>query len=94
MLGPVVVPGHAVVIEEGEQFRADLLEPLLACQREFGRKGAASTPENAQLASGEPTLLAFTPIGIPELRQQFIDYHELVLKSSMGTVRRYRATSP
>src|SRR5262245_26350590 len=40
MLGPVVVPGHAVVIEEGEQFRADFLEPLLVRQREFGRQGA------------------------------------------------------
>jgi len=48
---------------------------------------------NAQLAAGEPTLLAFTPIGVPELRQQFIDYHEHVLKSSMRTVSRYRAAT-
>jgi hypothetical protein len=48
---------------------------------------------NAQLANGEPTLLAFTPMGLPELRQQFLDYHEHVLKSSMSTVRRYRAAT-
>jgi integrase len=48
---------------------------------------------NAQLANGEPTLLAFTPMGVTELRQQFMDYHEHVLKSSMSTVRRYRAAT-
>lgn len=48
---------------------------------------------NAQLANGEQTMLAFSPLGVPELRKQFIDYHELVLKSSMGTVRRYRAAT-
>jgi integrase len=48
---------------------------------------------NAQLASGAPTLLAFTPITIPDLRKQFLDYHEHVLKSSVATVRRYRAAT-
>src|SRR5262249_13656309 len=48
---------------------------------------------NAQLTSGAPTLLAFRPIGVPDLRQQFLDYHEHVLKSSVGTVRRYRAAT-
>ena len=43
---------------------------------------------NAQLTSGAPTLLAFIPLGVPDLRQQFLDYHEHVLKSSVGTVRR------
>jgi hypothetical protein len=46
---------------------------------------------NAQLASGAPTLLAFTPITITDLRQQFLDYHEHVLRSSVATVCRYRA---
>jgi integrase len=48
---------------------------------------------NAQLANHEPTLLTFTPIGVPELRGQFLDYHEKVLHSSIGTVRRYRAAT-
>jgi integrase len=48
---------------------------------------------NAQLTSGAPTLLSFSPIGVPDLRQQFLDYHEHVLKSSVGTVRRYRAAT-
>jgi integrase len=48
---------------------------------------------NAQLASNEPTLLTFTPIGISELRKQFLDYHEHVLYSAIGTVRRYRSAT-
>jgi integrase len=48
---------------------------------------------NAQLTSGAPTLLAFSPVGVAELRQQFLDYHEHVLHSSLATVRRYRAAT-
>ncbi|MCE9531922.1 MAG: site-specific integrase [Planctomycetes bacterium] len=48
---------------------------------------------NGQLAAGAPTLLSFEPIGIPELRQQFLQYHEHVLKSSIATVTRYRAAT-
>ena len=69
--------------------------------RPVRRKVAGSRPEaqqvaaqvNAQLASGAPTLLAFRPVGVPDLRQQFLDYHEHVLKSSVATVRRYRAAT-
>jgi hypothetical protein len=48
---------------------------------------------NAQLASGAPRLLTFEPIGVPELCRQFLDYHEKVVRSSVGTVRRYRAAT-
>src|SRR5262245_21748808 len=48
---------------------------------------------NAQLATGAPTLLSFQPVGVPELRRQFLDYHEHVLKSSVATLRRYRAAT-
>jgi len=48
---------------------------------------------NSQLARREPTLLAFTPIAVADLRQRFLDYHEKVLHSSIGTVRRYRAAT-
>src|SRR5437763_1838517 len=44
---------------------------------------------NAQLSAGAPTLLAFTPVGLPDLRLQFLAYHESVLKSSVATVCRY-----
>jgi integrase len=48
---------------------------------------------NSQLASNEPTLLTFTPIGAGELRKQFLDYHEHVLHSAVGTLRRYRSAT-
>jgi integrase len=48
---------------------------------------------NAQLASGAPTLFAFTPIAVADLREQFLTYHEQVLRSSVATVRRYRAAT-
>lgn len=48
---------------------------------------------NAHLMVGAPTLLSFGPIGIPELRQEFIDFHEHVVKSSHATIRRYRAAT-
>ena len=44
---------------------------------------------NAQLARGTPRLLTFEPIDVSELRRQFLEYHEKVLHSSVGTVRRY-----
>lgn len=48
---------------------------------------------NSQLASNEPTLLTFTPIGVAELRKQFLDYHEHVLHSAVGTLNRYRSAT-
>ena len=46
-----------------------------------------------RVVQGAPTLLSFQPINVPDLRQQFLDYHEHVLKSSVGTLRRYRAAT-
>jgi integrase len=48
---------------------------------------------NAQLTSGSPTLLSFEPISVADLRQQFLDYHEHILNSSLGTVSRYRTAT-
>jgi integrase len=48
---------------------------------------------NAQLAANEPTLLTFVPVSVPDLRRQFLDYHEHVLHSAVGTLRRYRAAT-
>jgi integrase len=48
---------------------------------------------NAQVVWGAPTLLSFQPISVSDLRRQFLDYHEHVLKSSVGTLRRYRAAT-
>lgn len=65
------------------------------------RKVASTRPDaeqvaaqvNAQLAQGAPTLLAFTAIGVGELRRAFLDYHENVLGSTLSTVSRYRAAT-
>jgi integrase len=48
---------------------------------------------NAQVTNGSPTLLSFEPISVADLRQQFLDYHEHVIHSSLATVRRYRAAT-
>ena len=48
---------------------------------------------NAQLGSSAPTMLAFEPVSVPELRQSFLDHHEHVLRSSLATVRRYRSAT-
>jgi integrase len=48
---------------------------------------------NAQLASHTPTLLCFTSIEVPELRNSFLNHHENVLRSSVSTIRRYRAAT-
>jgi len=48
---------------------------------------------NAQLASATPTMLTFQPISVPELREKFLEHHEHVLRSSVGTIRRYRSAT-
>jgi integrase len=48
---------------------------------------------NAQLTTGAPTLLSFTPISVGELRQEFLAHHEHFLKSAVATIRRYRAAT-
>jgi integrase len=48
---------------------------------------------NAHLANGSPSLLAFEPLNVAELRERFLDYHESVLRSSLATVARYRAAT-
>lgn len=70
-------------------------------QKSVRRKVAETKPDamqvaaqvNAQLAQGAPTLLAFTPIGIADLRQAFLDHHERVLGSTLATVSRYRTAT-
>ena len=48
---------------------------------------------NAQLATGAPAMLSFQPVSIGELRQHWLDHHEYVLRSSVATIRRYRAAT-
>jgi integrase len=46
---------------------------------------------NAQLTTAAPTMFAFTPLTVPELCRRFLDHHEHVERSSLATIRRYRA---
>lgn len=48
---------------------------------------------NLQLTQGAPTAFSFEQVSVAELRKRFLDYHENVLNSSVGTVNRYRAAT-
>ena len=48
---------------------------------------------NAQLATHTPAILSFQPVSVPNLRQSWLCYHEELLRSSLATIRRYRAAT-
>jgi len=48
---------------------------------------------NAQLEIGTPSTLGFEPISIPKLRERWLEQHEHVRRSSLQTIRRYRAAT-
>lgn len=48
---------------------------------------------NAQLSAAAPTMFAFTPVSVGELRESFLRHHDQVLRSSVATVRRYSAAT-
>lgn len=58
-----------------------------------GEAEAIAAQINAQLSVSAPSLFAFEPITVLELRRRFLDYHEHVLHSSLATVKRYRAAT-
>lgn len=63
----------------------------VADTEEAAEQIAAQT--NAQLTGGGPTAFTFEPIAVAELRRRSLEHHELVLGSSLATVRRYAAAS-
>jgi integrase len=65
--------------------------PRVGPDRHAARRLAAEI--NAQLENNAPAALTFEPIAIPDLRQRWLDHHEHVLRSSVATIRRYRAAS-
>jgi integrase len=42
---------------------------------------------------GAPTALSFEPIPLVDLRQRWLQHHELVLRSSVQTINRYRTAT-
>lgn len=66
-------------------------QPRVGPDRVQARQLAAEI--NAQLEVGAPSTLGFEPISIVELRQRWLDQHEHVRRSSLNTIRRYRAAT-
>jgi integrase len=65
--------------------------PRVGPDREAARQLAAQV--NAQLEVGAPAALSFQPIPVPELRRRWLEHHELVLRSSVRTIQRYRTAT-
>jgi integrase len=81
-------------LADGEKLAALVNAQLAAVSRE--PPAASNAPAPAVVHShpvGVPPQVPFTPISVGDLRHQFLDYHEHVLRSSIGTVRRYRAAT-
>ncbi|MFO1093307.1 MAG: site-specific integrase [Planctomycetaceae bacterium] len=65
--------------------------PRIGADKQAARQLAAQI--NAQLESSVPTALSFEPITLEELQRCWLDHHEHVLRSSLQTIRRYRAAT-
>jgi integrase len=72
--------------EQGQRRR-----PRIGPDREVARQLAAEI--NGQLATGAPAALSFEPLAIPELRHRWLEHHELVLRSSVQSIERYRTAT-
>lgn len=82
-------------LADGEQLAAQVNAQLAAVNAQSPTAVNAPAPAlvHAQPVSGVPPQVPFTPISVPNLREQFLDYHEHVLRSSVGTVHRYRTAT-
>lgn len=65
--------------------------PRVGPDRDVARQLAAQI--NAQLETGAPALLSFEPISIVDLQRRWLEHHEHILRSSVHTIRRYRAAT-
>ena len=65
--------------------------PRVGPDREAAKQLAAQT--NAQLEVGAPALLSFEPLAIDALREQWLQHHDQVLRSSAQTINRYRTAT-
>ncbi len=72
--------------EEGQRRR-----PRVGPDRALARQQAAEI--NSQLESGAPAGLSFEPISLVELQSRWLANHEQVRRSSVHTIRRYRAAT-
>jgi integrase len=58
-----------------------------------GEAEQVASQVTGQLAVGAPTPFSFSPISVRQLCQEFLNYHEHVLHSSVATIRRYGAAT-
>lgn len=65
--------------------------PRVGSDKQAAKQAAAQI--NAQLQIGAPAAFSFEPIGIAELRACWLQHHELVLRSSLQTINRYRTAT-
>jgi integrase len=72
--------------EQGQRRR-----PRVGPDLEVARQMAAQI--NSQLETGAPAALSFEAISIVDLRQRWLAHHELVLRSSLASINRYRAAT-
>jgi len=65
--------------------------PRAGRDRDVARRLAAEI--NAQLEGGAPSMLSFERVSVGELRDRWLRHHEFVRRSSVHTIRRYRAAT-
>jgi integrase len=65
--------------------------PRVGTDRDEAKLLAAEV--NAQLEAGAPSGLSFERVTMSELRRRWLDHHENVRRSSVHTIRRYRAAT-
>ncbi len=65
--------------------------PRAGRDRDVARRLAAEV--NAQLEGGAPSMLSFERVSVEELRDRWLRHHEFVRRSSVHTIRRYRAAT-
>jgi integrase len=66
-------------------------QPRVGHDRQEARQMAAEI--NAQLEVGAPAALRYEPVSVVDSRQQWLDHHVHVRRSSVETVRRYRSAT-
>lgn len=65
--------------------------PRVGTDRSAARELAAQI--NGQLETGAPAALSFESVSVAKLRARWLDHHEQVLRSSLGTISRYRTAT-
>ncbi|QDT79660.1 hypothetical protein Mal35_31250 [Gimesia maris] len=75
---------YLTYLENGKRLR-----PKIGPDKEEARQMAARN--NSQIESHTHSVFNFDPVGIDDLQQRWLNHHEPVLRSSLQTIRRYRA---